>query len=100
MPNVFRVRASEFVADMRALPEVISASAAVTIPDRVAVRVKEREPLFRWTDGKQTWLVDDVGVLFAQVPGLDAVASSQSDPEVIVSAPPAGDVAAWCPGTA
>lgn len=78
VPNVFRVRASEFVAEMRALPEVSSASAVVTLPAAVSVRITEREPLFRWTDGKQTWLVDGSGVLFAQLPAPDGPETSPS----------------------
>ena len=67
-PNVFRMRASEIVEDLRALPEVASAAATVTLPAHVSVRVAEREPLFTWQDGETAWLIDEQGMLFAPLP--------------------------------
>lgn len=83
-PNVFRVRAAEFVRDMRLLPEVSSAAAVVTVPANVSVLIQEREPVFTWSDGGQTWLVDRLGVLFAR-----ATKASRSDvPEAGSNEPP------------
>jgi hypothetical protein len=81
-PNVFRVRASDLVKDMRALHEVSSASASVTLPARVSVQIDERQPLFTWSDGNQDWLVDENGVLFARVgAGSDAEVEARVDDE-------------------
>jgi hypothetical protein len=64
-PNAFRIRVSELVADLLALPEVASASATVTLPAQVAIAVEERVPILAWSDGSRTWLVDREGTLFA-----------------------------------
>ena len=78
-PNVFRVRAPEIVSQLQDLPEVSSAHATVTLPADVLVRVQEREPMFVWSDGRQAWLVDREGMLFApagnEVAAADAGAS-------------------------
>jgi cell division septal protein FtsQ len=68
-PNAFRVRASEIVGRLEELPEVASASARVSLPGTVAIEVREREPIFAWSDGGATYLVDREGVLFAPVDG-------------------------------
>lgn len=92
-PNVFRVRASEIVDDLHALPEVASAAATVTLPARVSVRVTEREPIFTWQDGETAWLIDAEGMLFAPVPLADAapggVASPGADTSTRAAASPA-----------
>jgi hypothetical protein len=64
-PNAFRVRASEIVSRLRELPEVATATARVSLPGGVAIHVREREPIFAWSDGTETMLVDREGVLFA-----------------------------------
>jgi len=79
-PNVFRVRASEIVDDLHALPEVAAAAATVTLPARVSVRVTEREPIFTWQDGKTAWLIDAEGMLFARVPLADAAPGGAASP--------------------
>ena len=79
-PNVFRVRASEIVDDLHALPEVASAAATVTLPARVSVRVAEREPIFTWQDGETAWLIDAEGMLFAPVPLADAAPGGVASP--------------------
>ena len=64
-PNVFRVRASEIVAELASLREIASADAIVTLPASVSVRVEERQPIFAWSNGSTEWLVDRDGRLFA-----------------------------------
>jgi hypothetical protein len=64
-PNIFRIRTSEVVGALQRMPEIRSASAAVTLPSEVAIAVEERQPLFAWSDGSQSWLVDGEGMLFA-----------------------------------
>jgi hypothetical protein len=76
-PNAFRVRVSELVGTLQELPEVASASAHVSLPGSVAIEVREREPIFVWSDGATAFLVDREGVLFSpvegEVPGLPMV---------------------------
>ncbi len=64
-PNVFRVRASDIVSELSTLTEVDAAYATVTLPADVSIHLDERDPLFIWTDGEETWLVDEEGMLFA-----------------------------------
>ncbi len=72
-PNVFRVRASDIVAEMSLLTEVDAASASVTLPASVSVRLVERDPVFVWSNGNVAWLVDEDGMLFAPaMPPADA----------------------------
>jgi hypothetical protein len=79
-PNVFRVRASDIVDDLHALPEVSSAAATVTLPARVSVLVAERQPIFTWQDGESAWLIDAEGMLFAPVPLADAAPADVASP--------------------
>jgi hypothetical protein len=92
-PNVFRVRAGDIVSELSQLTEVDAAAASVTLPANVSVELDERDPLFIWTDGQESWLVDDAGMLFgpakteahaadaATDPGADAAATPDADPE-------------------
>lgn len=66
-PNVFRVRASELVSQLSTLTEVQAASARVTLPADISIRLDERDPVFIWTDRAVSWLVDEEGMLFAPV---------------------------------
>ncbi len=75
-PNVFRVRASDIVADLSGLIEVDAAAASVTLPASVSVELDEREPVFIWSDGEVSWLVDDAGMLFAPADDLTAVSDT------------------------
>jgi len=77
-PNVFRVRASEIVADLQALPEVVTARATVTLPAGVSVAIDEREPVFAWSDGEVSWLVDGSGMLFAPGPAPPGASAPES----------------------
>jgi hypothetical protein len=63
-PNVFRVRAGDIVSELSQLTEVDAAAASVTLPANVSVELDERDPLFIWSDGQESWLVDDAGMLF------------------------------------
>lgn len=64
-PNIFRVRASEIVSELSTLTEVDAASATVALPATISVEVDERDPLFIWSNGARSWLVDEDGMLFA-----------------------------------
>ena len=64
-PNVFRVKASDIVSELSTLTEVDAAAARVTLPAAVTVELDERDPVFIWSNGELSWLVDEEGMLFA-----------------------------------
>ena len=64
-PNVFRVRASDIVSELSTLTEVDAAHATVALPASVTVELDERDPVFIWSNGALSWLVDEEGMLFA-----------------------------------
>lgn len=92
-PNVFRVRASEIVAQLSQLPEVLGAEARVSLPAAVSVTLDERDPVFAWSDDEVAWLVDAEGTLFAPAPA-PAAAAAPSDPPPRATAPPTGSTRA------
>jgi hypothetical protein len=93
-PNVFRLRAIDIVEDLGALPEVAFARASVALPANVTVEVIEREPIFIWSNGGESWFVDGDGVLFSprdETVVADAMAAARArlDESVSASAAPA-----------
>ncbi len=76
-PNAFRVRTSEIVSELSTLTEVDAASARVTLPAEVTVELDERDPVFIWSNGALSWLVDEEGMLFA--PADEATATAVRD---------------------
>lgn len=85
-PNVFRVRASDIVGDLSELIEVDAASASVTLPASVSVELDERQPVFVWSDGQVSWLVDDGGMLFAPADELTPLSSTQAEAPAAIDA--------------
>jgi hypothetical protein len=79
-PNVFRVRAGDIVSELSQLTEVDAAAASVTLPANVSVELDERDPLFIWTDGQESWLVDDAGMLFGPAKTEAYAADAATDP--------------------
>jgi hypothetical protein len=73
-PNVFRVRTSDIVAELSTLTEVDAASARVTLPANLTVQLDERDPVFIWSNGALSWLVDEEGMLFAPADEATAMA--------------------------
>ncbi len=88
-PNVFRVRATDIVADLAVLSEVDAARASVTLPANVSVELDEREPLFIWSNGRVSWLVDEGGMLFAPAEETTATADETSGGEASADQPAA-----------
>ena len=74
-PNVFRVRASEIVGELSTLTAVDVASARVTLPANLTVQLDERDPVFIWSNGELSWLVDEEGMLFAPADEATAAAA-------------------------
>jgi hypothetical protein len=76
-PNVLRLRGDELLGSLLEMPEVRDASLRVSLPADVRVVVEEREPLFAWTDGRDTWLIDRDGILVAR-PEAAGIATKRS----------------------
>jgi hypothetical protein len=66
--NVFWVRRSELSQRLRLLPPVESADVSLELPDRVQIRVKERDPAAIWLVGDTPFLVDRQGLVLATRP--------------------------------
>ncbi|MFO7531028.1 MAG: hypothetical protein R6W93_01115 [Candidatus Limnocylindrales bacterium] len=92
-PNVFRVRAGDIVSELSQLTEVDAAAASVTLPANVSVELDERDPLFIWTDGQESWLVDDAGMLFGPAKTEAYAADAATDPGADAAAPAPADAA-------
>ena len=93
-PNVFRVKASEIVSRLSTLTEVDAASARVTLPAAVTVELDERDPVFIWSNGALSWLVDEEGMLFAPADEATAAAVRAAAQEGTVAAEADGDTPA------
>jgi hypothetical protein len=63
--NAFWLRRVEIASRLRQLPPVERAEVALTLPNQVAVRVKEREPVAIWVTGETPFLVDREGVVLS-----------------------------------
>ena len=59
------MRASDIVSEVSTLTEVDAASATVALPATISVELDERDPVFIWSNGALSWLVDEDGMLFA-----------------------------------
>jgi hypothetical protein len=75
-PNVFRLRTVELVDALRELPAVLEADVDAILPDRLAIRLHEREPILVWQWGDDRMLVDVEGVMFARLAPTAAPPSS------------------------
>ena len=67
-PNLFRVRSEELAAELGELPPVLATEVRVALPDRLLIRIIERQPVLVWEAGSERFLVDAEGVLFAAAP--------------------------------
>jgi hypothetical protein len=64
---VFWVDRAEVAARLRSLPLVQRAEVNPLLPDRVEVRIVERQPAAFWTSGERSYLVDREGVILKAV---------------------------------
>lgn len=71
--NVFVLPAAEIERALAGLPAVAAAEVAVVLPDRLAVALVERVPVFVWRTGGRDYLVDGSGVLLREVLATEAV---------------------------
>jgi cell division septal protein FtsQ len=65
--NVFWVDRADVAARLRNLPLVQRAEVNPLLPDRVEVRIVERQPVAFWISGEQSYLVDREGVILKAV---------------------------------
>ncbi len=96
--NIFFVEPNQVARAISALPEVKSVSVGTSIPNRVVISVKEREPKLIWQRGAETYWVDDEGVALrvkAELTNLPIVRDLDQTPVKIgQKAPVAGTAAA------
>jgi cell division septal protein FtsQ len=65
--NVFWVNRAEVEARLRSLPMINHVEVHPYLPDRVDVRIVERQPVAFWISGEQSYLVDREGVILKAV---------------------------------
>ena len=69
--NVFTVRTGELADRLAALPAIRGASVSVALPNEIRVDVAERKALVVWLVGDRRFLVDEDGLLFAELLATD-----------------------------
>ncbi len=74
-PNVFVLDTARLRRALLALPAVTDARLRVELPDRLVVRLAERQPILVWASSNERWLVDVEGVVMGPAtPGDPATA--------------------------
>jgi cell division septal protein FtsQ len=74
-PNVFVLDTARLRRALLALPAVTDARLRVALPDRLVVRLTERQPILVWAASNERWLVDVAGVVMGPArPGDPATA--------------------------
>jgi hypothetical protein len=63
--NVFRLTTAEMERRIESLPSVLSANVETSLPNRLIVRIHERQPILLWQTSQQAWLVDLGGFVIA-----------------------------------
>jgi hypothetical protein len=77
--NLFDIATEPLEASLREIPAVAAADVSIALPDRVSVTIVERRPIVVWRVGERRLLVDDGGLLFADLassaaaPAIDAL---------------------------
>ena len=79
--NLFGLVTGPMEERIRELPTVRSADVSVRLPETVAVRLRERNPILVWQVGARRYLVDTDGQLFARLP--DAPPDDAADLPVV-----------------
>jgi hypothetical protein len=62
-PNLFSLNTARLRQALLALPAVTGAQLRVELPDRLVIRLSERQPILVWAIANQRWLVDVDGVV-------------------------------------
>ena len=80
--NLFDIAAEPLEAGLREIPAVASADVSIGLPDRVSVAIVERQPIVIWRVGERRLLVDQGGLLFAELASSGALPSVDALPIV------------------
>jgi len=80
--NLFDIAAEPLEAGLREIPAVAAADVSIGLPDRVSVAVVERQPIVIWRVGERRLLVDQGGLLFAELASSTALPSVDGLPIV------------------
>ncbi len=65
--NLFEIETDPLEARLREIPAIAAVEVSLGLPDTVAVRIEERQPILVWQIGNRRLLVDRSGLLFARV---------------------------------
>jgi cell division septal protein FtsQ len=65
--NLFVLRTRQLEDHLAQIPAVLTATVTAALPDEVRVTIQEREPLLAWKVGERRFLVDQSGLLFAEL---------------------------------
>lgn len=79
--NIFTVEPQVAAARLAALPTVREAQVWGELPDRLIVRLIERQPALVWQLGEERYLLDSGGMVITKNP---ATAASQGLPQIVV----------------
>jgi cell division protein FtsQ len=83
--NLFDIATEPLEAGLRQLPAVAAADVSIGLPDSVNVTIVERRPIVVWNVGERRLLVDERGLLFAEL------ASDVTPPPIVESLPDVTD---------
>jgi hypothetical protein len=64
--NLFEISTDPLEERVRGIPAVAGVDISIGLPDTVAVRIEERQPILVWRAGERRWYVDGTGFLFAE----------------------------------
>ena len=67
--NLFRLSTAPFGDRILEFPTVREVSVGIELPNTLAVRLVEREPILVWRVGARSFLADESGLLFAELAG-------------------------------
>jgi hypothetical protein len=75
--NLFTVNAEGLARRLDGIPAVRAVHVTVSLPDELTVAVTERQPLVIWEASGHRYLVDETGLLFAELGGAPPDASAK-----------------------
>jgi cell division septal protein FtsQ len=91
--NLFDIAAEPLEAGLRDIPSVAAADVSIGLPDRVSVAIVERQPIVIWRVGERRLLVDQGGLLFAELASSSALPTVDALPIVTDSRSNAANLA-------
>jgi cell division protein FtsQ len=91
--NLFDIATEPLEASLQEIPAVAAADVSIALPDRVSVTIVERRPIVVWRVGERRLLVDERGLLFADVASSAAVPAVEALPVVTDSRAASADLA-------